>query len=566
MSDIPPEAMTDVPTQLPELLSPWTLPFDLAEVILIRLPVKTLKRFRGVESSWRALIDSEKFAKAHLKHSLTSNSNRNIISGVLGFQWMGLDSLDGARSIELEYEYDKRHMHAVSNSINGLFVVTREPEPPILWNPFAREHKVLPKCPIDFPLNFPLVSSCYCDITHGFGYDSENDDYKLVKVMWFRNRDAWLASEEWIYSLKLNSWRRTMGTFYRGPWPTHVEGVLHALVRTGWGPGLSDTKIMGFNIVSERDREVAMPKADEKGLVHLKLDLFDGRLLALFCTYASDVVVWVMEEYGVKESWVPLITTRIEKDGFIWPIAYTKNFDKILVNCSGRSLALFGVRSPSVEHFALPSGVWNKLCVETLISPQGWNRKDSKEESSTKDHIEDGGNINNGNETMKNNGSERHSIRPLSAYLALCSSNVCLGDRSLHRVPMLLYFFQCRNVSLNVISSSSLTLVLALERAVICGNFPGYSFEHVWKALDGEAAGLELGTVFFGLAGDLGGSYFGVSGRTVFLRARDGDAMKARDGEAMKARDGDAAGEKVGLVFFVLAGSDFAESFFGLSV
>ncbi|CAA0812112.1 Unknown protein [Striga hermonthica] len=401
MSDVPPQAMTDVPTQLPELLRPWSLPFDLAECVLIRLPVKTLKRFRGVEKSWRALIDSEKFAKAHLKQSLASNSNRNIISGVFGFQWMGLDSLDGARSIELECEYDKRGVHAVSNSINGLFVVTREPEPPILWNPFAREYKVLPKCPVDFSLE----SSCYCETTHGFGYDSENDDYKLVKVMWFGNRNVWLLSEEWIYSLKSNSWRRTVGTFYRGHWPTHFEGVLHTLVRTGWGPGLSDTKIMGFSIVSETEHEVAMPKADEKGLVHLKLDLFDGRLLALFCTYAStyasDAVVWVMEEYGVKESWVPLITMRIEKNGFIWPIAYTKDFDKILVNCSGRALVLFGVRRHSVQQIALPYGVWNKLCVETLISPQGWYKKDSREESSTKDHIEDGGNENNGKETMK---------------------------------------------------------------------------------------------------------------------------------------------------------------------
>ncbi|GFQ04946.1 F-box protein cpr30 [Phtheirospermum japonicum] len=362
-----------------------SLPLELIENILSRLPVKSLKRFRAVEKSWCHLIDSEKFAKTHLQRSLTSNSNGNLITlSKYGFFWMGLESLDNAQSIEPEFECANLDCHALSNSCNGMVVIVRDSEPHVLWNPFSREHKVLPKCPCDFPNN-PSLS---CKISFGFGYDSKNDDYKVVKVMLYEKPSSFMLSEEWIYSLKSDCWRRTKGTYYgRGYWPAHVNGSLHTIIRTG-PVGMERKKIMGFSLVSEKDYEVAMPEEiDEKGLKYPMLDVFDG-CLALVCNYGSFVHIWVMEEYGVKESWTPWLSFEVEADEVVRPLAYTKDRDKVVLYCGSKALALCGLRPTSVQKLILPFVFWPGVIVETLISPNGWagEKSSTEKQNNKKEH------------------------------------------------------------------------------------------------------------------------------------------------------------------------------------
>ncbi|KAL6570088.1 hypothetical protein OROMI_014602 [Orobanche minor] len=386
MSDIPSEITNDILIHLPDKFMLSNLPSEILENILSRLPVKTLKRFRAVEKSWCYLIDSGRFAKMHLHRSFISSSLLNLISGFLGFYWMGLDSLDQAQAIKPEFVYDHKFCHPISNSCNGLVVVMREPEPPVLWNPFSREYKFLPKCPLDFSAD----SSFSCKTTYGFGYDSRNDDYKVVKVMSFEKLSSWMLSEEWIYSLKSNCWRRTKGTYYdRGHWPTHVNGALHALIRTGLDHSTSKIKIMGFSVESEKDYEVMMPEIDRKDLIHVSLELFDG-CLALVCSYTFGVVIWVMEEYGVKVSWTALLSFPREPHGFVCPLVYSKERDKILLNCSGQTLIFYGLRTTSVENFTMPFGFSPGLCVETLISPNEWDKRSTGEKSSAEEHHKNG--------------------------------------------------------------------------------------------------------------------------------------------------------------------------------
>ncbi|GFP98809.1 F-box protein cpr30 [Phtheirospermum japonicum] len=383
----PPEIINGLPGK--------PLPFELVENILSRLPVKSLKRFRAVEKSWRHLIDSERFAKIHLHRSLTSKSNRNLFSGLLGFHWISVDSLDKEHSMNPGFEYDDKFIGAISNSCNGLVVVGREPDPPILWNPFSREYKVLPKCPLDFQAD----SSFSCKTTYGFGYDSINDDYKVVKVMLYM-KPFFKLSEEWIYSLKSNSWRRTNGSDYdRGHWSHHVNGLLHIIVHTG--PGLESMKIMGFSVETEEDYEVMKPVGpgiDTKGLIRVCLSVLDG-CLALVCDYASEVVVWVMVEYRVQKSWTPLFTYPVEEGEFVRPLAYSKESDKIVLNCSCTRFTVCGVKKrTSVENFAMPCLFWPRLCVESLISPNGWAVVGK---SPTEKQIKDGQPNNLGKKVMK---------------------------------------------------------------------------------------------------------------------------------------------------------------------
>ncbi|GER25087.1 F-box and associated interaction domains-containing protein [Striga asiatica] len=349
MSDISPESIV---IQLPE--EHPRLPLDIAENILCRLPVKTLKRFRAVDKSWRALIDSESFAKAHFHSSLASNSNRNIISCIFGFHAMNIEFLSTPTDMEPPFEYNNKDVDSI-------------------------EHKVLPKCPVKLA---PRLANA-CENMYGFAYDEENDDYKVVKVMWHKKRPL---SEEWVYSLKLDSWRKTKAMKYQmGHWPVPFRGALHALA------GNDDVKLMGFNIVTETNFELPLPKLDHDiERPHLTLELFDGTMLALACVYASEVVIWVMREYGVAESW-QVIFSMPNTQGPMWPLALSKDGEKILFNYRGTHFAYFGLREHSVQDIALPYIVWPRLIVETLISPHFWDKRKAVEESSTKEQKKNGG-------------------------------------------------------------------------------------------------------------------------------------------------------------------------------
>ncbi|KAL0363150.1 UNVERIFIED_CONTAM: F-box protein CPR1 [Sesamum calycinum] len=346
-----------------------TLPFEIIEDILRRLPVKTLKRFRAVAKSWCFLIDSENFIKLHLRQSLVSNSHRSLILGGLGLYTIDLDSLDKTHVIKPPFYY--KSVDGISNSCNGIVLVMSEP--PILWNPFSRDYKVLPECSVEYPVEL----DSYSKTSYGFGYDSTNDDYKIVRVVEFRNETThvWTHSETTIYSLKSNCWRRIEGfpyplPFLRGYWRVHINGALHTPVEE---LHIHEARIMAFSVEREKHYEVTMPPGIRTRGVDMSLDVIGG-CLSLVCAQRSRVVIWVMKEYGVKESWTKLLSIcppAIERDHFVKPLAYSREGDKILLNCDDKRLVWYDLSKKTVENVSvdgMPFIFYAEACVESLIS------------------------------------------------------------------------------------------------------------------------------------------------------------------------------------------------------
>ncbi|KAL8046022.1 hypothetical protein ABFS82_08G154300 [Erythranthe guttata] len=363
------------------------LPPELVEDILRCLPVKTLKRFRAVAKSWRSLIDGDDFAKLHLRHSLTTNSNRNLIIGGIGVYTVALDSLDGAHPIKPPFYY--KTVDEISNSCNGVVLVMSEP--PILWNPYSADYKVLPDCPVERA----APDGCYCMTGFGFGYDSRNDDYKVVRVTEFRHiiNHSSMANVASIYSHRSNSWRGIDPvpyplTFSRGSWRVHVNGALHSLAQdSGSVLGLI---IMGFSLETEMHYPMAMPDGVRvRGFV-LTLDVVGDRL-ALVCTSRYRAVIWVMEEYGVADSWVELVALRcpaIERNDFVTPLVYSKEGDRVLLNCDDKRLVWYDLRTKSVDYVTvkgLPFAFYAEACVESLVSLGGGGRGKIKNSKLEKD-------------------------------------------------------------------------------------------------------------------------------------------------------------------------------------
>ncbi|XP_017984401.1 PREDICTED: F-box/kelch-repeat protein At3g23880-like [Theobroma cacao] len=185
---------------------------ELSEIlvmeILLRLPVKSLMRFKCVCKSWYSSFQTSYFITNH-------RNNLNLF--FKGFDKVPyLSLLSTETEIKKHDEQDVRfnlkvkekiHMPVsicnswrltVSGPCNGLLCL-HDGYTITLWNPSTREVKLLPESPT------PSTDYTYF-FCIGFGFDRKFDDYKiLVKVIhcvWSKS-----TSQIYLYSLNTNSWR-----------------------------------------------------------------------------------------------------------------------------------------------------------------------------------------------------------------------------------------------------------------------------------------------------------------------------------------------------------------------
>ncbi|PIA34200.1 hypothetical protein AQUCO_03800053v1 [Aquilegia coerulea] len=120
--------------------------------------------------------------------------------------------------------------------------------------------------------------------------------------------------------------------------PTHFNGALH-WVGCKRLTDLTHKVILAFDIGSRVFQEVHLP-ADyvHCNLCRMTLLVLDDSL-CLFCERDLLAEVWLMKEYGVRESWTKLFTC----EGYNFPRAITKIGNLIVQNHEG-SLCLYDPR------------------------------------------------------------------------------------------------------------------------------------------------------------------------------------------------------------------------------
>ncbi|KAK2634062.1 hypothetical protein Ddye_028854 [Dipteronia dyeriana] len=183
------------------------IPYELMTLILLKLSVKSLLRFRCVCKIGYALIKSPSFISTHLK----SHNNEDAHLVVHNFEYRFID--DSNYPFEYSLFVDKTlkdlsyqvldsqfPIHGELNGpYDGLFVVwQREYDLIYLCNIATRETRALPKCRFGYPH------------IYGCGYDPLSDGYKLVFLRLFSLEDGSnysLDSHVSLYSSDNDSWR-----------------------------------------------------------------------------------------------------------------------------------------------------------------------------------------------------------------------------------------------------------------------------------------------------------------------------------------------------------------------
>ncbi|XP_056685308.1 putative F-box protein At3g16210 [Spinacia oleracea] len=174
------------------------LPPELCTEVLVRLPAKTLVRFRCVCKAWCSTIDAPDFLSMHL--SLYKNNvdkNRFLVMKYSnGYNTLQVRRRDNFKiSTSLLQEKMSGTTTVVLGYCNGLVLLSRKDDYGTikLWNPSIQKFIVLPRCPGVRQIKAPII-----------GFVPSSHEYKVAAFSFSVEK---LSVSISVYSVSDHLWR-----------------------------------------------------------------------------------------------------------------------------------------------------------------------------------------------------------------------------------------------------------------------------------------------------------------------------------------------------------------------
>lgn len=378
------------------------LPEEIIFIILSLLPVKCLLRFRSVCKLWLMITSDPKFVKTHLQLAISNETKKHIV-----FNKTPTCPPYRPNITTIDYETHDRLLlnlpfasscekAEILGSCNGLLLVGVGEKSHFLWNP-STSSKYLEISSRTHFLDFERL--------YGLCYDSSTDAYKMVRVV--RGTSLWNHPDQFydvthanFYNCKTKSWKKIE------PFPyklfTSAQGVLvngnpHYVVIRETYTGSSRNNINGstrnvdyvviyFDVVEDKFKEVAKPEWLDKDssfdlgnfggmLCLVQHEIFNPLGLSLNIELQYEVwnisKVWVMRDYGVRDSWTRLFTIRTKSRKLV-PLCFRNN-GEIMLEKDKKELATYSFADEtSREVFSYIDnqvGFSSAAYLESLVSP-----------------------------------------------------------------------------------------------------------------------------------------------------------------------------------------------------
>uniref|UniRef100_A0A2C9W384 F-box domain-containing protein n=1 Tax=Manihot esculenta TaxID=3983 RepID=A0A2C9W384_MANES len=359
------------------------VPKDLVRDILLRLPGKSFIRFRSVCKSWCALFSDSNFIyKTLLSHSEDLNPNLRVLvksEKRLDFVFFFLSSDRFAMSTIQEIPYPRdiidkssSFIDIVGSCFNGL-ICLRDESNIILWNPKTSETKMLPQSNLLHPPH-TFISLGILE----FGFDKRTSDYKVLRIFCYLNPpDQSVDYIVEIYSLRDDSWRKidfclndwqllchkhdTVYYYYsRGH--TGADGVFH-----WWARDINrNYAIVSFDLSNEVIKTTALPEGIGYSCCRTLFSLNDYVAFS-HCNDGNQVELWVLLEYGVKESWTKLYTIPCPQN-LCQPVGFSSNGELFFSTWTGQLIvwnpvtkAIVHVKVDGVPQISKRSVTWSPM-------------------------------------------------------------------------------------------------------------------------------------------------------------------------------------------------------------
>ncbi|XP_058758981.1 F-box/kelch-repeat protein At3g06240-like isoform X3 [Vicia villosa] len=180
------------------------LPHELIIQILLRLPVKSLIRFKSVCKLWFSLISHDShFANSHFQ--LTTNRRILLISPSeslsIDFE-ASLDDDSACVSLNPDSIFPQYFQNFyITGSCRGFILICCSLNI-FIWQPSTGDHKHIPLSPFGSNLDAAYF--------YGFGYEDSTDDYLVVSMSQHGYSDDSPLHLEY-FSLKANTWKVVEG-------------------------------------------------------------------------------------------------------------------------------------------------------------------------------------------------------------------------------------------------------------------------------------------------------------------------------------------------------------------
>ncbi|KAF9594152.1 hypothetical protein IFM89_028406 [Coptis chinensis] len=327
---------------LAKLSSFHLLPEDVVFQILLCLPVVSLLQFKSVCKLWHSVIERPHFITQHFRRPQADNllvmdpthAFDNFIYD-LNFSLLSGDNLEVSQDVDLPLCFRERsggnhglaraiRFGSMSASCNGIVCLHHRPGSDVsLWNPAMRQSRVLPKSPVPFPQADGLIN-----IFVGFVFDVKTIEYKVVR---FYFTGYGLKRRVDVYNLSTDSWKTLdvclpVDFIASDPKTPYRDGTYCWLGRNDYSENPS-SMILSFDITNEvfdtiplPDIYSSNPRCSIPGYI-LVLAILQGKIACIefrgvsLETESWNFEIWVLNEYGVKESWTKLCKLRFGNIG-----------------------------------------------------------------------------------------------------------------------------------------------------------------------------------------------------------------------------------------------------------
>jgi F-box interacting protein len=221
---------------------------------------------------------------------------------------------------------------------------------------------------------------------YGIGHDPVSDSYKVVAVLDLSDsstRNLVAKNYVKVHTLGTNFWENIPALVF--PFvitPLQRSGIYHVSGTINWlvkdhlllkdCPRENHYFVVSLDLRNNSHQEISLPDFWKVGSSadDLHLSVFRDYLCMI---YREDV--WIMKEYGNRESWTKLLTLSYMQDPRTsWVFANAMHIfedGQVFVKAAGGGIGRLVVYNSRNDSFELPFPSENTvgICVESLISP-----------------------------------------------------------------------------------------------------------------------------------------------------------------------------------------------------
>ncbi|KAJ0612976.1 putative F-box domain-containing protein [Helianthus annuus] len=387
-----------------------SLPSEIIQEILFRLPIKSILRFKSLSKQWLSRISDPSFTKLHLNRA---TAHHRLFFSFLDYntckRYFFSAAQDGGPVTHLMTLHDPFATDLIdAEHLNGLVFITCtewdfRKSYQFVFNPTTHQVFELP--------DPPLASLTHVHIRYLFGFDESRNEHKILMI---RQLHEPTKFEVMVFSLTNYSWRKIDAeppvgfgfTFERLPYEIHssvcVNSVIHLVPSESFDILMFDLRTEKFSMIGPPRGVVPHQPSmvyTWKGWTYVKsnkpcLIKINGRI-GVICherlVESNEMHIWILQDYEnrvwvreifkfplpwIESEYLPYPLEVVNTDGIILSSSKVSGNEICLQICNKKSRRFKSLRFTMGDQFLLPRTMLVKQikCYVESIVPLRSNR------------------------------------------------------------------------------------------------------------------------------------------------------------------------------------------------